>query len=380
MNSKVIIATHYLVYGAPQALREYLIIKKVKKLFFIAHPLQINETKSYCEIIENGEIKNKKESKIRTKFYIVNYLIEIMLNFVWVLWKNEKYDLWVGVNSLNAFCGIIFKKLRKIEKVIYYTIDYVPQRFENNFLNNLYHWLDKFCVKYADETWNVSYRIAEGREKVRGLKQTTYNKQKIVPIGIWYDRVKRLPFEQIKKHQLLFVGNLLEKQGVQLVLDAMPDIINEVPDFHFLIVGGGEYDDKLKEKVTALNLEKYVTFTGWIKERSDLDQIMADSALAIAMYDKDKDTFTYYADPTKLKDYLSAGLPILLTDVPHNAEEIGKNMCGIIVGYDKNKIAEAVMRMMKNEEELKKYKQNALDYVKKFEWSVIFKENLARIL
>jgi len=33
---------------------------------------------------------------------------------------------------------------------------------------------------------------------------------------------------------------------------------------------------------------------------------MKDSAVSIAMYDKEKDTFTYYADPTKLKDYLSA--------------------------------------------------------------------------
>ena len=38
-NKKIIIGTHYLVYGAPQALREYLIKHRIKKLFFIAYPL-----------------------------------------------------------------------------------------------------------------------------------------------------------------------------------------------------------------------------------------------------------------------------------------------------------------------------------------------------
>jgi len=227
-------------------------------------------------------------------------------------------------------------------------------------------------VSNADETWNVSNRIAEGREKIRGLSRKTYNKQKVVPIGVWIDRVKRLPFGKIKKNQLLFVGNLLEKQGVQIVLDSIPDIVKKLPDFHFLVVGGGEYESTLKQKVKMLKLEKHVTFTGWIKEREKLDTIMADSAVAIAMYDKKKDTFTYYADPTKLKDYLSAGLPILLTDVPHNAKDIENNKCGIIIEYDKGSIFQAVVSIMKDEGKLRGYRQNALKYIKQFEWIKIF--------
>lgn len=38
-QTKVVIATHYLVYGAPQALRDYLITNRVHKLFFIGQPL-----------------------------------------------------------------------------------------------------------------------------------------------------------------------------------------------------------------------------------------------------------------------------------------------------------------------------------------------------
>jgi len=380
LNKKIIISTHYFVYGAPQALREYLIKSKIDKLIFIAHPLEIDRSRSYIEYVNNGDIIKKHESKLRSNISILNYFIEICLTLIWLFANGEKFDLFIGVDSLNSFVGLLLKKVGYVRKVVFYTIDYVPNRFNNKLLNYIYHRLDKFCLKNADETWNVSPRIAEGREKLNGLNHVIYNKQRVVPIGVWFDRVKRLPFDQINRCQLLFVGNLLEKQGVQIVFESIPKIIKVIPDFHFLIVGGGEYENILREMVKKKELEKYVTFTGWIKNRKKLDTIMADSAIAIAMYDKTKDNFTYYADPTKLKDYLSAGLPILLTDVPHNAKELEHNKCGIIIDYDVDKVKNAIIDLMKNEFKLKEYRKNAENYIKRFDYNIIFEENLNRIL
>ncbi len=378
-NKKIAIATHYLVYGAPQALREYLIKNEIQKLFFISHPLQVDKNKSYFELVINGEIKKKHICKIRFKFSVLNYFFEIFLTLKWMLKDKDKFDLFVGVDPLNSFMGIILKKINKIEKLIFYTIDYVPKRFDNTILNNIYHWLDKLAVVNADEIWNVSPRIAEARRMLHASEESDY-KQKVVPIGVWFDRVKRLPFDRVKKHQILFVGHLLEKQGVQLVLDTLPEIINFIPDIHFLVVGGGEYEGVLRAMVAKLNLEDYVTFTGWIRDRSKLDQIMADSAIAIAMYNKEKDDFTYYADPTKLKDYLSAGLPIILTDLPHNAREIKERRCGVMIDYDKKEFAQAVISLMQDESKLKTYRDNAREYARQFDWDLIFSKNLENIL
>lgn len=371
-NKHVVIATHYLVYGAPQALRDYFLLKKIKRLLFIAHPLKVDNTNSYREVIEEGRVVQKKESRIRTYISIFNYFIESFLTVFWVFQEKNTVDIFFGVDPLNAAVGILLKKLGKVKKVTYYTIDFVPNRFGNQLLNNMYQGIDAFCLRNADETWNVSPRIAEGREKLRGLRRKDYPLQKVVPIGVWFDKVKRLPFAKIKKHQLLFVGHLLEKQGVQLVLEAMPEILKKIPDFHFLIVGGGEYEESLKSKIKSLKLQGHVTFTGWIKDRAKLDTIMADSALAIAMYDKTKDTFTYYADPTKLKDYLSAGLPILLTDVPFNAQDIQKASCGIIVQYDSKILAKAIIKVLQDEKTLHTYRNNAITYIQKFDWEKIF--------
>lgn len=375
-KTNIIIATHYLVYGAPQALREYLLNKRIYTLLFIGHPLKNDITKSYKERVDRGKVIKNEVFPIRTPFNLLNYFIESVLTFLWVISERKHFHVYFGVDPLNACIGIVLKKIGKVRKVVYYTIDYVPVRFQNSLLNNLYHLLDRWCLTHADQTWNVSPRIAEGRESIRGLKLHIYNKQVVVPIGVWMDKVKRLPFEKIHKQQLLFIGNLLEKQGVQIVIDAIPHIIKQIPGFHFLIVGGGEYENSLRSQVRNLKLEKYVTFTGWIKNRAQIDSIMADSALAIAMYDKNTDNFTYYADPTKLKDYMSAGLPILLTDVPYNAKEIEQSGCGKIIEYNARTVARTIIQLLKNETQLRRYRKNTIRYISRFEWSNIFKERL----
>lgn len=381
-DGKIVIATHYLVYGIPQALREYLIDHRIRELLYIAHPLNAAaQGGSYFEKISKGTICEKKSINERKSHGIIDYFREIVWNIQTVARRKERYDLFIGIDNLNACAGIILRKLNLVKKVAYWTLDYAPVRFENPLLNFIYHALDKFCVAHADETWNVSPRMAEGRETIRGMARTKYPRQKVVPAGIWFDRVKRLPFENIQKHQLVFVGDLLKKQGVQHVLDALPIILREIGDFHFLIIGGGEYEETLRSKARDLGIESHVTFTGWVRDRKDLDNLIASGALGIAMYEKYDEkgnlTFTNFADPGKFKDYLSAGLPVLLTDVPYNAKEIEEKKCGKIIKPDKAEIARAVIEILKDEESLKKYRENALEYIKQYDWKLIFDKGLS---
>jgi len=378
-NRKVVIATHYFVYGAPQALRDYLLQKKVSFLF-IAHPLFVDQSRSYIEYFESGKTIKKRGFPIRPRIPFLNYAIELVLTTYWVATSKNNYDLFFGVDSLNAFAGLLLKRAGLVKKVVYYTIDYVPNRFNNGLLNTLYHNLDKFCLSYADETWNVSSKVAEGREKIRHLPSKKYDRQKVVPIGIWYKKNSILPIKKIKRHQLIFVGYLAKKQGVQTVLDAIPRIVEKIPDFHFRIVGGGEYEKDIKLKATKMDLNEYVTFYGWEKDRHRLEALMKDSAVSIALYNRKYDTFTRFADPTKLKDYLSFGIPIILTDVPHNAYDIQKNKCGIVVRYNSKEIADAIIKLMTDEVLLEKYRKNASRYIRQYDWGIIFDRALESFL
>lgn len=376
-NKRIIIVAHYLFYGAAHALADYLKSKSIDKLLCIYLPL-VSQRKTY--IFEYKKTKRiLKQRQKRTIFRKVDigffdYVVDI-IQTVWIVFLNEKYDVYIGFDPLNCLSGMFLKKLKRVKKVIFYSIDFVPVRFHNKILNYFYHAIEIFCVTNADETWNVSPRIAEGREKFLNISHKKYPQQ-VVPIGVWNAYVKKRSLKQIKKHQIFFLGHILEKQGVQLVIEALPEIIKKISDVHFIVAGGGEYLKSLQEKTQELKIEKYVTFTGWVKDRKKIDNLMSESAIAVATYKPEKKqlyNFTYYADPTKLKDYLSAGLPIILTNVSHNAREIAEKKCGILIQYDKHNIAKAVISLLTDEGKLKTYRKNALLYAKEFDWKNIYK-------
>ena len=221
-EQKFIVATHQMVYGAPQALKDYLIQKNTKELVFIGLPFHEQRT-TFFEVYEkNKKIFSKLFSR-KFSFGFLDYILDFLTVFYLILKQNHKYDFFFGVDGLNCLAGLLLKKMKKVNHVVFYSIDFAPIRFKNKILNYIFHAIEKICVNKSDLVWNVSPRIAEGREQFLQIKNDPTH-QVVVPIGIWNKNIKKRDFKDVKKHQLLFVGHLLEKQGVQLVLDAIPDI------------------------------------------------------------------------------------------------------------------------------------------------------------
>ncbi len=377
INQKIVIVTHEMFYGVPHALRDYLLNKKIDKLVFIGHPL-VEQRKSSISIYKRG--RQILEKYINQNLYgVLSYISDFLLTGYWIIKQRERYDIFIGVDVLNSLSGLALRKIGIVNRVIFYAMDFNPIRFNSRLLDFIYHKIEELCVKNADEIWNVSPKIAQGREKFLQISSLKYP-QKVVQSGVWNKKIKKFPFNKVKKHQLLFLGHLLEKQGLQMVLEATPLIIKEIPDFRFVILGGGEYEKPLKKLAKKLKIQKYVEFKGWIKERRKIDSTLGESAAAIAVYVPEKErlrNFTYYADPIKIKEYLASGLPVILTDVPYNAREIEKRKCGIVVEYQKDEIARKVIALLGNERKLKEYRDNAFAFAKEFDWEIIFTKALS---
>ncbi|MBM3205347.1 glycosyltransferase, partial [Candidatus Shapirobacteria bacterium] len=301
-NVRIGIVSHVFASGPSQALLEYLIEEnRAAEVFFIGHPLffeQKKERSSFFILYKKGKKINEKFLKNIKLPGIITYFKDFFLTIVWVLQTSGKWDLLVCADNLNSLSGLILRFFKKVKKVIFYTVDYVPQRFENKLLNNFYHLIDKICVYYVDEVWNLSPEMEKARKKFRGIV-TGKNKQRVIPMGIWFDKIKKIPFEKIKKHTLVFVGHLIEKQGIQTVIQAIPGVVSKIPDFRFLIVGTGPYEKTLKKITKDLGLEKRVEFTGYIESHHEMENIINKCVCAIAFY-KGGDrlrNFTYYSDP-----------------------------------------------------------------------------------
>ncbi|MBD3355133.1 glycosyltransferase [Candidatus Woesearchaeota archaeon] len=376
ISMKAAISTHVWTTGPSQELKKYFIKNKIDKLLWISHPLTYHERldSSGHETYSKGKQTKRHYKKIKKIPSLLSYLKDVYLNIFYVLKSKEKYNIYVGFDNLNAFAGWILKKLGRTKKSVYYVVDYVPIRFENKILNSIYHKVESFCAVHCDETWNLSKRMVKARDEFKGLNPNKCGLQKELQMGVWFDEIKRYSFNKINHNQLVFMGHIMEKQGVQYVLDAVPSIIKKIHQFKFLIIGDGEYISTLKEKVKELEIEKYITFTGYIKDDKKIEELISRSALAVALYDtkERKRNWTYYTDPGKIKAYLGAGTPVLTTNVPHNSHDIADKKCGMIVDLNPESISKAVIAMLNDKKLLRKYRENAAAYAKNFDWNVLF--------
>ena len=90
---------------------------------------------------------------------------------------------------------MVLKKLGIVNKCIYYVVDYNPKRFTSSIVNFIYHKIDRISAIHCDETWNLSRRMIETRFKDSVIPKN----QKVVPMGCWFDEIKRIPYEKCEK-------------------------------------------------------------------------------------------------------------------------------------------------------------------------------------
>ena len=68
-----------------------------------------------------------------------------------------------------------------------------------------------------------------------------------------------------EKKVIVSVGRLVHRKGQDVLIEAMPAILREVPEAHILMIGEGPYRSYLENRVKALGLHERITFIGRIQ-------------------------------------------------------------------------------------------------------------------
>lgn len=384
-DKKVIIASYthianglFTTIGGPAlAVKNYLLSHKIKSLVCIWHPLPISDTLSAIEeVFESGR------EILRRKFYVINWpfgrekeisLIYVLLKvrdifstFYFTLRLKSSFDIFIGVESLNAIMGIFLRKLGIVKTVVYYNLDYGKIRFKNLLLNYIFHALDKFSVIHADYTWNLAKDIIDARN-INYKPGQRVRQPLLVPIGVDLSSIKPLSIEQIERKAIVYMGILAHIQGVQLIVEALPAILQCMPEVRLIIIGSGPLEETLKRMVEENNLSGHVRFTGLINDE-DVNSILCKCALGIAPYFPDPYSTKRGSDPTKPKMYLACGLPVVITRVPPIAYEIEENNAGLVIDYNRQGLAAAVIKLLSDEKLYLECRRNALKIAKQFDW------------
>jgi glycosyltransferase involved in cell wall biosynthesis len=194
-------------------------------------------------------------------------------------------------------------------------------------------------------------------------------------MGAWLDRVPTTSPDAYERRRVVFLGHLVARQGVDLLLDALSLLKDVGAD----VIGSGPMDQALRCRAVELGLADAVRFRGFVPDHRDVESMLAQASIAVAPYRPGAATFTSYADPGKLKAYLAAGLPIVMTDVPPNAQTLGEKAGAELVAYDARALADAIEAGLANTERWRERRAAALSYVSRFDWEVLLRDLLRKL-
>lgn len=382
-GKRVIIVVHTFGHSVAYDLRDFL-KDKVELLLLINHPFSFvkktlgQSTNSSVTLYKSGVLLSKKKAPAIRGPELLFWIKDFLLTIFFVLKSREKFDIYIGLDNLNTFTGLFLRRLGRVKKVIFYTIDYVPRRFSNRFFNWVYHRIDKTCCYRSDYLWVLDKVMTEAREK-RGVLKSKSAPQSVVPIGVYFDKYHRLPFKEINRQQLIYLGGFAKECGIELIIEALPAILKRVPQAKLIIAGAGSNERELRGLTDRLELNETIKFVGYIKEQNEVRRILASSAIGLATYAPIKESYKFFAGVTKPITYLAAGLPVIITNVPPFAKKVRENKAGLVINYDKGELARAIIKLLTDNDFYLECRQNAIGLASSYDFNSIyqkaFKEN-----
>ena len=295
------------------------------------------------------------------------------------IFDGQKIDLLIGLEAVNAIAGIILKKLGIVKTVVYYVSDYSPQRYKPKFVNNFYLWLDRFACQNSDFVWDVSLAMMPARIEA-GLDLTKSAPRVHVPNALFPTQIRYLPLQKIEPNSLVFVGTLGWINGPDLAIKALQMVLKTIPGARLHIYGDGEPDiTRIKKLAEKLKLKDNVTFHGFISDQVRLSQETAKYKVALAPYLAIPGSARWWADATKIRLYLAAGVPVVTTKVPPLGKEIERDGAGIIAGDNPKEQADAILKILKNKKLYLMMRKNAIKRAKNNTWENTYSQALKKM-
>jgi len=373
----VAIVTHEYFKGSAQELRDFLVKLKIPRVFYVANMFSYaKNSASYCEDYAEGVLKSKKESGNWPKNEFIMCFRDLIYTFYFFFTTKGKFDLYVGSDSFNTILGLVLRALGKVDKVVFFTIDYIMNdRFSNPILNWIYVKMDRIAFFGSDYTWNVSDRMS--RQRVIELGDPAKKKIQLeVQIGVSVGDAQKIQVNR-KDNILVYSGSLREGFGLFKVVESIPILLRSFSDLELRIIGEGPIGDELKKRVRDLGVEKNVNFVGFIdttKERTRWLRLLKESTLGLAIYDETETTYKQFSDVTKPKDYMAVGLPIITTSVIPISEKVKSHNLGSVVEDSVESIAKGIRELLENTDKRHETEKNIREFRKNITWDSIFKK------
>lgn len=181
-----------------------------------------------------------------------------------------------------------------------YSLDFEPLRT-----------IKRYALRRAARLTVVSRAMAEDV----GMLDAGTARPRVMPMGVdLQSRFVPDPAVPRTSDELLFVGRLVEKKGLGVLLEAMPALVERRPSIRLTVVGFGPEEAALRARAEALGVGGRVRFAGPVAQ-ADLPMFYRRAAVFVAPFvqagDGDREGLGLV-----LVEALGCGCPVVTTRIP----------------------------------------------------------------
>jgi phosphatidylinositol alpha-1,6-mannosyltransferase len=201
--------------------------------------------------------------------YKIHQLPKIVFPFAeaWRLIHRDAIDmLHSGDLYPQGVAAMLLKRLLRIPYITYYHAEEVPLtdrfRYQPLVRNRIYREADAVVVacEFARETL---IRIGISVDRIHKITPGV-DYERFTPQAAPADLVNRLGLQN--KQVLLTVARLLPRKGHDVALRAVARILPDFPNLHYLIVGTGPDEQRLRKLIAELGIGGAVTLLGYVPD------------------------------------------------------------------------------------------------------------------
>jgi len=194
----------------------------------------------------------------------------------------------------------------------------------------------------------------------------------VIPLGVTAGLFpKRLRESQVPI--ILFMSRIEPKKGLDLLIPALESILGAGIEFHFILAGSNpqdaDYETQIKVQLHNSSLAKYTTITGFVS--GDLKAELWTKADLFVLP-------SYYENfGIAVAEAMAAGVPVVISDRIHIAEDIQQAEAGWVGPLEVGAIANSIKSALLNPQERQRRGLNGKEYAKKhYNWEAIAQQTI----
>lgn len=290
----------------------------------------------------------------QTNFELLKYNIQCY-RFVRKLLATEAFDICHAFMTVPAGFNawLVRKQVPYIVSLQGSDVPWYCERFKL-----MYHVLTPVILRIWKDSLGV---IANSR----GLRDLALESAPLQDVDVITNGVDRRLFSPgqgataTDDLRIICVGRLIERKGVWELLDAMPTVLEQIPNAHLDLAGGGKLQQALSARVAELGLDANVTLHGSVAH-DQLPVLLRGAALfALPSHAEGMSN--------ALLEGISCGLPVVVTDTGGTEELVEGN--GLVVPIkDIPALAAAIVAVLSNDEERKAMGEASLRVADNYSW------------